>query len=151
MAKAMQGLPMPIFGDGSQTRSFSYINVVAESIAMAPFIENARNETFNIGGDESLSVKLLAEQISDVFKVPVKIDWLQERKEVAHAHCKHDKARDVFSEIYKNTISISNGLQLMADSLIGKPIPPATECPAEIEFFELLPPSWIERLTKKKL
>jgi UDP-glucose 4-epimerase len=150
MAKAMQGLSMPIFGDGSQTRSFSYINVVAESIAMAPFIVEARNETFNIGGDDPMSVKELAENISAIFMVPVNIEWLAERKEVAHAHCGHDKARSVFSEIYEKAISITEGLKLMAKSVINKPIPPVTECPSEIEFFEQLPPSWLQRFKKEK-
>lgn len=150
MAKAIQGLPMPIFGDGSQTRSFSYINVVAESIAMAPFITAARNETFNVGGDDPMSVKELAENISAIFKVPVNIDWLAERKEVAHAHCSHNKARSVFAEIYEKAISITAGLQLMANSVMDKPIPPITECPAQIEFFEQLPPSWLQRFKKEK-
>ncbi len=146
MAKAMQGLPMPIFGDGTQTRSFSYINVVAQSIAAAPFIEEARNETFNIGGDDPMSVKDLAEKISVIFKVPLRIDWLSERKEVAHAHCHHDKAQKVFSDIYKKSISIAEGLELMASTVINNPMPAITECPSEIELFEQLPLSWSTRL-----
>jgi UDP-glucose 4-epimerase len=143
MAKALQQLPMPIFGDGSQTRSFSYINVVAESIASAPFIEASHNETFNIGGDEPMSVKVLAEKISAIFKVPLQIQWLPERKEVTHAHSNHDKAKTVFAAAYSNTITIEKGLSLMAETVINKPIPPVTECPSPIEIFDLLPPSWI--------
>ena len=146
MAKAMQGLPMPIFGDGSQTRSFSFINVVAESIASAPFIEAAHNETFNIGGDEPMSVKKLAENISVIFNKPMNIQWLPERKEVAHAHCVHDKAKSVFAEAYKKSIHINQGLKIMADFVISKSIPPVTECPSAIEIFDLLPPSWYDRL-----
>jgi nucleoside-diphosphate-sugar epimerase len=117
---------------------------------MAPFIVEARNETFNIGGDDPMSVKELAENISAIFMVPVNIEWLAERKEVAHAHCGHDKARSVFSEIYEKAISITEGLKLMAKSVINKPIPPVTECPSEIEFFEQLPPSWLQRFKKEK-
>ncbi|MBX3256524.1 MAG: NAD-dependent epimerase/dehydratase family protein [Chitinophagaceae bacterium] len=146
MAKAMQGLPMPIFGDGSQTRSFSFINVVAESIAEAPFNEDAVNQTFNIGGDESMTVKELAEQISEAFSIPLNIEWLSYRKEVAHAHCTHDKAKRVFSAIYNKSVSIKEGLKMMADSVKKEPIPQITECPSPIEIFELLPPSWAARL-----
>ena len=148
MAKALQKLPMPVFGDGLQTRSFSYIKVVAESIASAPFIEEATNEIFNIGGDESMSVKLLAETISEIFNVPLQIQWLPERKEVVHAHCKHDKAKTVFASVYKNNINIKQGLKLMAESVMYKSIPPVTECPSAIEIPELLPPSWLARLKK---
>ena len=151
MSKAIQNLPFPIFGDGSQTRSFSYINVVSESIASAPFIEAAFNQTFNIGGDEKMSVKSLAEEISNIFKIPLKIDWLSERNEVAHAHCKHDKAKRVFASIYDNSsIDINQGLQIMADSLKNKAIPKTTECPSEIEILDHLPPIWYNRLFTNK-
>jgi UDP-glucose 4-epimerase len=146
IAKAMQGLPMPVFGDGSQTRSFSYINVVAESIADAPFNKQAWNETFNIGGDEVMSVKSLAENIAASFKLPVSIEWLPYRKEVAHAHCKHDKARTVFAAIYEKSVSIEDGLKIMIDSVKDKPMPAITECPSPIEIADLLPPSWASRL-----
>lgn len=148
MARAMRRLPMPVFGDGSQTRSFSYINVVAESIARSPFIQQANNQTFNIGGDDSMSVKELAEYVSEIFEVPLNIQWLPERKEVVHAHCKHTKARQIFSEVYTGSLSIREGLKIMAKSVKDKPIPAVTECPSDIEIFEQLPPSWAARLLK---
>lgn len=149
MAKALTKAAMPIFGDGSQTRSFSYIDVVAESIAKAPFVKDAENEIFNIGGDIPLSVKELAEKISTIFEIPLNIEWLPFRKEVAHAHCTHNKARAVFQTIYDKATSIDDGLNLMAADVLKKSIPPVTECPAPIEIFDLLPPSWASRLGKK--
>ncbi len=146
MAKAMQHLSMPVFGDGTQTRSFSYIDMVAESIAKAPFIKEATNEIFNIGGDENMEVKKLADIISSLFQVEPNIEWLPVRKEVAHAHCDHTKARRIFADIYSKATDIETGLKLMVDSLNNKPIPPVTECPSPIEIFELLPPSWAKRM-----
>lgn len=150
-AKALKNLELPIFGDGLQTRSFSYINVVAESIAMAPFIEEAKNQVFNIGGDESMSVKELAEEISKLLKIDTNINWLPFRKEVLHAHCTHDKARKVFKNIYnKNSnFDIRIGLEYMYQSILKQEtIPDPTECPSEIEIFENLPLSWANRLSK---
>jgi UDP-glucose 4-epimerase len=146
MARAMKQQPMPVFGDGSQTRSFSYINVVAESIASAPFVAEAKNEVFNIGGDEPMSVKVLAEKISAIFGVEARIEWMPTRKEVAHAHCRHDKAKRVFAKFYDQAVDIEQGLRLMAETVKGKSIPPATECPSDIEIFDNLPPSWATRL-----
>src|SRR3989339_310580 len=56
MAKGMRGEPMPIFGDGAQTRSFSYISTVAHCIAAAPRMPASKNMTINIGGDEQMTV-----------------------------------------------------------------------------------------------
>jgi UDP-glucose 4-epimerase len=146
MAKALQQLPMPVFGDGLQTRSFSYINIVAQCIAASPFIKDATNQVFNIGSDEQMNVKMLAKSISNIFNVPLNIEWLPERKEVTHAHCNHDKAKKVFSSFYTNNVLIEEGLKLMAESVLNKPIPAITECPSAIEIYDLLPPSWSSRL-----
>ena len=92
MARALAGAPMPVFGDGQQTRSFSYVSSVARAIADAPLIDEARNATFNIGGDEPMSVAELAGRVSEVMGVPLRIESLPPRKEVMHAHCRHDAA-----------------------------------------------------------
>ena len=146
MARAMEGKPMPVFGDGLQSRSFSYIDVVAEAIARAPRIAGARNMTVNIGGDEPMTVRDLAAGIARVFSVPERMDFLPPRKEVTHAHCDHGLARRLFADEYaRHTVSIADGLHRMAEHVRSGPVPPATECPAPIELRELLPPSWASR------
>jgi UDP-glucose 4-epimerase len=146
MLKALQGAPMPVFGDGSQTRSFSEVSTVAHCIADAPLVPAARNATINVGGDEAMSVKELAAQISRVMGAPERIDFLPPRKEVMHAHCKHDLARRTFPKAYANPVGIAEGLARMADFVRSRPVPPVTECPSPIEISDLLPPSWKARL-----
>lgn len=143
---ALQRQPMPIFGDGTQTRSFSYIRSVARCIADAPFVKAARNTTFNVGGDLPLSVAELAERVAQVMQVPRQIQWQPERKEVRHAHCDHTAVRTVFREAFEKEILIDEGLRLTADWLDGRPIPPETACPAGIEIFDHLPSSWVDRV-----
>jgi len=147
MARALEGRPMPVFGDGSQTRSFSYVDVVAESIVQAPAVPAARNATINIGGDEPMSVRDLARHIAAVMGVPDNVELQPPRKEVMHAHCDHTLAQRVFRDIYaRHTVRIVDGLRLMAEHVKSHPVPPATECPSAIELPELLPPSWATRL-----
>jgi UDP-glucose 4-epimerase len=149
MARALEGRPMPVFGDGTQTRSFSYIDVVAEAIAQAPNIAAARNETINIGGDEPMSVRDLARNIARTMDAKDDVEFLPPRKEVLHAHCDHTLARRVFADAYaRHATDIETGLRLMADHVKAHPVPPATECPAPIELQELLPPSWAARIRK---
>jgi UDP-glucose 4-epimerase len=150
MARALERRPMPIFGDGSQTRSFSYIDVVAEAIARAPEIERAGNATVNIGGDEPMSVRDLARHVAEVMGVADDVELLPGRHEVQHAHCDHAFARSLFAEAYATcTRGIVDGLRLTADALRGRPIPPATECPSPIEIADRLPQSWAARLGKR--
>src|SRR5207237_948578 len=51
MNRIMQGQAMPVFGDGNQTRAFSYIGDIAPIIARAPEVAAARREAFNVGAD----------------------------------------------------------------------------------------------------
>jgi UDP-glucose 4-epimerase len=146
MARALQGKPMPVFGDGSQTRSFSYISSVAHALASAPFVSGARNWTFNIGGDEPMSVRDLATNIACEMGVSLNLELLPARKEVQHAHCRHDLAKRVFPDAYRKALDIQTGLREMAKYVRARPIPTVTECPAPIEIREHLPPSWLGRI-----
>jgi UDP-glucose 4-epimerase len=148
MARALEGRPMPIFGDGTQTRSFSYIDVVADAIAQAPDVELARNATVNIGGDEPMSVRELARNVARVMNAPDVVEFLPERIEVRHAHCDHSLAHAVFASAYRsNPVNIESGLSRMAAHVRAGRVPPCTECPAPIELADRLPPSWAARLT----
>ena len=52
MNQLLQGRPMTVFGDGRQTRAFTYISDVASLIARSVDIPAARNRVFNIGSDD---------------------------------------------------------------------------------------------------
>ena len=146
MKAARLGESMPVFGDGLQTRSFSYVNVVARVIADSPLVAGARNQTFNIGGDESMTVADLGRAIAEVMGVRPSLKFLPARQEVIYAHCDHARARAVFPEAHAEAISIREGLQRMAEFVKRQPVPPPTECPAPIEIMDHLPPSWAARL-----
>src|SRR5262245_62533911 len=55
----LQGKPMTIFGDGTQTRAFSYIGDVAPIIAKSIEVPEAYNQIFNIGADQPYSINEL--------------------------------------------------------------------------------------------
>ena len=52
MNQILQGQPMTVFGDGKQTRAFSYIGDIAPIMAEAIEMPDARNQVFNIGADQ---------------------------------------------------------------------------------------------------
>lgn len=141
MNRALRGEPLPVFGDGSQTRSFSYIRAIADCIASSPMAEGARNEVFNIGGDVPTSVADLAKMIASVLGVPPHLQSLPERKEVKHAHASHEKLQRVFGAEAAD-IGLREGLERMATYVQSNPVPPATPCPSPVEILDGLPPSW---------
>ena len=64
MNQILQGRAMTIFGDGTQTRAFSYIDDVAPVMAAAIDVPAAWNRTFNIGADTPCSLNELARMVA---------------------------------------------------------------------------------------
>ncbi len=54
------GAPLPIFGDGTQTRTLTHIDDIADGIVVATGAAAARNEDFNVSAGEERTVAELA-------------------------------------------------------------------------------------------
>lgn len=112
MNEIMNNKDLTIFGDGEQTRAFSYIDDVAPVIARSVHVKEAYNEIINIGGDTPYSINFLAKSIAKEFDVSASIKYYEQRKEVQHAFCDHSKAKKYFGNL-KYT-SIEEGIKKMA-------------------------------------
>lgn len=141
MNQLLQGKELTIFGDGTQTRAFSYIGDVAPYIAKSVDIKEAYNNVFNIGADEEYTVKELAETIMKVMSLDQKLRLLPARNEVLNAYSDHSKAKKVFN-IHEST-SLVDGVTKMVDWV---KIHGAKETPKfkNIEILEKLPSIWRE-------
>ncbi len=66
VGQALRGEPLTVYGDGNQTRCFSYVGDVVP--AMVRLVEEpaAYGEAFNLGGAEEVSIVNLAHRILDV-------------------------------------------------------------------------------------
>ncbi|OGW84505.1 MAG: UDP-glucose 4-epimerase [Omnitrophica bacterium RIFCSPHIGHO2_02_FULL_46_11] len=113
MNQIMQGLPMTIFGDGTQKRAFSYIDDVAPIIARSINESKAYNQVFNIGADEPYTVNYLAKEIAKVFNVEPRITHLEQRNEVQEAYSDHEKVRVMLGA--KPKVTLEMGLKKMSD------------------------------------
>jgi UDP-glucose 4-epimerase len=112
MNQIMQGKQLTIFGDGTQTRAFSYIDDVAIPIVKSAFTKEAYNQVFNVGADKPYTVNELAQVVAAEFGVKPDIRYLAARNEVLHAYSDHTKAHKVFGEA--TGISLQDGIARMA-------------------------------------
>jgi len=112
MNQLMQGRPLTIFGDGTQTRAFSYIADVAPIIAQGAFLPQAYGETFNVGADKPYSVNELAAAVGRAMGVEPKVTYLPPRNEVLHAFSDHTKAEKLFSR--RAQVPLQEGIEQMA-------------------------------------
>jgi len=144
MNQIMQGQPMTIFGDGSQTRAFSFIDDVAPVIAASITRPDAYNQVFNVGADRPYSVAELASVVAKAMGVPPQIKKLEARNEVVNAYSAHEKVKKYFGDLIKN-VSLEEGVNRMAawakkvGARQGKPF-------AGVEVRRNLPPSWAKLL-----
>jgi UDP-glucose 4-epimerase len=63
VAQALEGDPITVFGDGTQTRSFTYVGDVVGALITLAQTPRAVGEVFNIGNIEEISILALAEKI----------------------------------------------------------------------------------------
>jgi UDP-glucose 4-epimerase len=112
MNQIMNGQPLSVFGDGTQTRAFSFIDDVAPHIARSVDVPAAYNQVINIGADVPYSVNQLAEVVSRALGVTPNVTHLQARNEVAHAYSSHEKARKIFGDT--KAVTLEDGIQRMA-------------------------------------
>lgn len=62
--------PIPVHGDGSQTRSFTYVNDTVEGIYQATVRAEANGEIINIGSTQEISILELAKRIKRLSGTP---------------------------------------------------------------------------------
>jgi UDP-glucose 4-epimerase len=141
MNQVMQGKPMTIFGDGLQTRAFSYIDDVAPHIANCVNIPEAYGQVINIGADTPYSIEYLAKAVAQAFGKAPQIQYLPPRNEVVDAYSDHAKAERIFGQ--RASMSLEEGIARMAEwaRTVGARRGQEFE---NIEVRQNLPPSWRE-------
>jgi UDP-glucose 4-epimerase len=69
MLRALAGKPMIIFGDGTQTRDFTYVSDTAHGIMLAGLSDDAVGKTFNIGNGKETQIIDLAHTVAELLGV----------------------------------------------------------------------------------
>lgn len=142
----LQGRQPIIYGDGSQTRCFSYIDDCISSLKKMAFNKNVIGEIINIGPDEELtSINNLSELIANKLRFNLNPTYLPDRPlEVKTATCSSDKARKLLN--YKTTTLLDIGIEKTIDYI--KEIGPKNfEYHIDLEINnEKTPSSWSEKL-----
>ncbi len=113
MNQLMLRKPMTIFGDGLQTRAFSYISDVAPIIAKTIERPACYNQIINVGADQPYTILEMAQEVAHAMGVAPHIVHLEERYEVKHAFTDHDKVKALFGDLLHN-VSLREGLGKMA-------------------------------------
>lgn len=108
MNQILKGAPLTVFGDGEQTRAFTYIDDVAPYIAQSYAFAKANNQIFNIGSDQEYTVNQLTTEVSKSMAAEPSVNHIEQREEVVHAYADHSKFKEVFRPVPET--SLADGL-----------------------------------------
>jgi UDP-glucose 4-epimerase len=141
MNQIMREEPLTIFGDGSQTRAFSYVGDIVGPITKSAAREDLYGETFNVGADHPYSVREIAEEIGAHFGKTPQLRFLEARNEVQHAYSEHAKIRKFFEG---SETPLQEGLRRMAE-WAAKHGPRSSGKFANVEITRNMPSIWLEQ------
>jgi len=139
MNQILQNKPLTVFGNGEQSRAFSYIGDVAPVIANSIAVKEAYNNVFNVGADTPYTINQLIQEIREVMKANPDVKYLEPRNEVLHAYSSHKKAERIFG--INNKTELNVGLKKMAE-WVKKHGARTTQNFEKIEIEEKLPEGW---------
>lgn len=110
MYQYMSKEPMTIFGDGNQTRAFSYIDDSLAPLWKAAILPEASKEIINLGGIKEYSIKEANEILRDVIGGGDAI-FKEARHEVKHSIPTYQKSIDILD--FEHKTDLHDGLREM--------------------------------------
>ena len=119
--RMLQGKQPIIYGDGQQTRCFSYIDDCISCLEKMGIEAKTNSEIINIGPDEgAVSINKLAELCSNEIGFNGEPIYYREGRpqEVKHAVCSSDKARKLLD--YKTKYTLEESIKKTADYIKSK-------------------------------
>ncbi len=120
MYQHLNGMPMTIFGDGEQTRAFSFIDDSLEPLWNAAVRKEACCEIINLGGIEEISINDACKILRDVIGEDAEIQYLEGRHEVKHSIPTYQKSIDLLGFEYKT--DMKSGLKQMWEWAKNQPM-----------------------------
>ncbi len=116
--RALTNNPLYIFGDGEQTRDFTYVSDSADAIIKIG-TNYKRFDTFNVGSEKEISINQLANLIIKLTDSKSEIIHIEPRPgDVLRLHSDSTKAFDKFNLKHKN--NLEQGLEKLIDWYKGK-------------------------------
>jgi len=111
MYQIINDMPPTIFGDGLQSRAFSYVDDSIAPFWMASQSDHTKSEIINLGGIHETTIKEACETLIAVTNTKLKPVYLEPRHEAKHAWSTWQKSVDLLD--FKHTIDLEEGLSRM--------------------------------------
>lgn len=109
IGSVLRGEELLIYGDGEQTRDFTYVSDICAANLQAAESDRAIGRVFNIGGGSRVTVNAVLEIISELLGRRVSVRHIENQKgDVRHTLSDTSEAREVLG--YSPRVSLREGL-----------------------------------------
>lgn len=123
LLRGLAGRPMVVFGDGTQTRDFTYVSDTAKGILMAGLADAAVGKTINLGSGREITINDLTREVAAVIGLnkPEVIYDISRPGDVLRLYADTTMAQQLIG--FKTEVSMSEGLKNLRDWYLslGKP------------------------------
>jgi len=119
LSRYRRGLPLLIFGDGSQRRAFSYVGDCLEPLYRAGCESMASQQIINLGGSAPITIREAADLSCEMLP-DARVERVERRHEVKDAWCTTGKSRRLLG--YRDRTPLDEGLQELWTWLQEQPL-----------------------------
>ena len=105
VSRCLNGKPPVVYGDGTQTRDFTFIDDVIEANRTLLSTDAADGEAVNIGSTDNIEIRTLAEEIRDQLAPDLRLEYAERYDaDAEHTHADTSKAEDLLTYDPSHTI-----------------------------------------------
>lgn len=109
VSKMLRGERPAIFGDGEQSRDFTYVDNVVDANMLAAHAPNVSGEVFNIGCGNRYTLNQLVRALNSILGTRIEPEYLPPRPgDVRHSLASIEKAQRLLN--YRPSVSFEDGL-----------------------------------------
>jgi UDP-glucose 4-epimerase len=117
---ALEGTPIGVYGDGHQSRDFTFIDdiVTANRAAMDALVAGDRGGTYNLGGGSTVTVREVVDMLSEILGAPVEASYGDTQPgDVRHTSADTTRARSALG--FEPKVTLREGLAREVEWLRG--------------------------------
>ena len=108
--QALKGEPLTIYGDGTQTRDFIYVEDAVDAVMRSIECEKITNEVVNVASGKQIKIKDLAKTVMELVGKELEIKYLPEKRgDIKHSYACVEKALGLID--FKAKTSLKEGLK----------------------------------------
>lgn len=115
-----EGAPLIVYGNGEQSRDFTYVDNVVEANLLALHAPRAAGSVINVGCGERITLNRLIKSLEEILHVRAKIDYQAPRPgDVRDSLADISLAQDLLG--YQPKVGVTEGLRRTVDYFMSKP------------------------------